>query len=297
MNTRILAVDDDPMIHKMLEFAFRNEGLEIIAKQNGAEAKEIIQNGRLDFQTVILDWEMPGMNGLDLLKWLKKEERYKDIPVIMLTSHSKKKDIQKGIEAGAYYYVTKPFNKELLKSFVQRAVHDFAELNALKKNLSEAQNPFGNLFSGIFRIRTLQEAQRLSVLIANASASPDKALLICELLNNAIEHGNLGIGYEEKTKFIEEDALIKIISERLESPENKNKFASVEITRNSDFLKVLVVDQGEGFDYKRFLDFDPQRVFDNHGRGIAMANSMLHIRYLEKGNKVEALIPLSISAN
>lgn len=295
MNPKLLVVDDDPMIHKMLGFAFKNESVDLVSKLNGEDAKQTIIRDSHDIQAIILDWEMPGgMNGLDLLKWLKKQEQHKDIPVIMLTSHSDKNDIQKGIDAGAYYYITKPYNKELLKSFVSRAIHDYQEVIALKKHLHESQNPFKNLFSGTFKIRTMDEAQKLSVLIANSSAMPEKSLLICELLVNAIEHGNLHIGYEEKTQLIEQNCLDSEINTRLNLPENANKFATVRVTRNTNALTVLVEDEGDGFDYKRYLDFDENRVFDSHGRGIAMANSMLNIRYLGKGNMVEVLIPLSI---
>ncbi|MDZ4847165.1 MAG: response regulator [Chitinophagales bacterium] len=297
MSIKLLAVDDDQSMHKMLGFTFKNEDLELVSKFNGEEAKQFIQQDSDSINAVILDWEMPGMNGLDLLKWIKKEERHKDIPVIMLTSHSDKNDIQKGIDAGAYYYITKPYNKELLKSFVSRAVHDYEQVRSLKKHLHESQNPFRNMSSGIFKIRTLEEAQRLSVLIANASAMPEKSLLICELLINAIEHGNLGIGYEEKTQFIEQNNLEHEIRVRLNAPENKNKFATIELHRENGALKVHVQDEGNGFDYTRYLNFDETRVFDSHGRGIAMANSMLNIRYLGKGNEVEVFIPLSHSAN
>lgn len=297
MSAKLLVVDDDPMIHKTLGFVFKNEELQLVSNHSGEEAKRTIQQDSNDIHALILDWEMPGISGLDLLKWLKKQEQHKDIPVIMLTSHSDKKDIQKGVDAGAYYYITKPYNKELLKSFVSRAVHDYEQVRLLKKHLHDSQNPFRNMSSGVFKIRTLEEAQRLSVMIANASEMPEKSLLICELLVNAIEHGNLGIGYEEKTQFIEQNILDKEILTRLNAPENKNKFATIELHREQGALKVHVQDEGNGFDYTRYLDFDETRVFDSHGRGIAMANSMLNIRYLGKGNEVEVLIPLAHSMN
>ncbi len=292
MTENLLIVDDDPMIHRMLDFAFRNDGFSLTSKRNGADAKEWLAQNHSRTSALVLDWEMPGITGLELLRQLKKDERFKDIPVVMLTSHAEKSEIQQGIEAGAYYYITKPFNKEFLKSIVHRAVHDFMQLKGLKKQLSESQNPFANMQRGTFKLQTLEESQKLSLLIANASETPERALLICELLNNAVEHGNLGIGYEEKTKLIEENNLMAEIQLRLLLPGYKNKFARVEVSRESKSFKVLVEDEGAGFDYTKFLDFDAARIFDNHGRGIAMAKSMLDIHYLEKGNKVEVIIPL-----
>ena len=291
MTENLLVVDDDPMIHRMLEFAFKDEGYSIVSKLNGEDAKQWLEENYSTLNAMILDWEMPGISGLDLLRQLKKDERYKDIPVVMLTSYSSKSEIQLGIDSGAYYYITKPFNKEFLKSIVSRAIYDFKQQQELKRMLHEAQNPFGNMVSGSFKIRTLDEAQKLSLLIANASKNPDQSIVICELLVNAVEHGNLGIGYEEKTKLLEEDKLINEISHRLNLPEYSNKYASVDLSRENGALKVFVKDEGEGFDYTKFLDFDSSRIFDNHGRGIAMAKSMLDIQYFDKGNKVQVTIP------
>jgi hypothetical protein len=144
---------------------------------------------------------------------------------------------------------------------------------------------------GSFKVRTLEEAQKLSLLIANASQNPDQSIVICELLVNAVEHGNLGIGYEEKTKLLDENKLMDEILQRLNHPDYKNKFATVDLSRDNGSLKVFVKDEGNGFDYTKFLDFDATRIFDNHGRGIAMAKSMLDIQYFGKGNKVEVTIP------
>ncbi len=292
MSMKLLLVDDDPMIHRLLDFALRDEGYELIQKENGSDAKSWMDANYHNVHALVLDWEMPGISGLDLLKSLKKEDRFKDIPVVMLTAHAGKSDIQLGIEAGAYYYLTKPFNKEFLRSIVRRAVYDYQQLLELKNRLSESQNPLSNMSQGTFEIKTLNEAQKLSLLIANASKTPDKALLICELINNAVEHGNLGIGYEEKTRLIEENKLLDEIMSRLELPEFKYKCATVEVSRSNGTLKVVIKDQGEGFDYNRYLEFDSARIFDNHGRGIAMAKSMLEIQYMGKGNIVEAIIPI-----
>lgn len=291
MAENLLAVDDDPIIHKMLEFAFRDEGFALVSKLNGEDAKAWVEKNHSDLSALILDWEMPGITGLELLKQLKKDERFADIPVVMLTSHSEKSEIQLGIDSGAYYYITKPFNKEFLKSIVRRAVYDYRQKKEMKSQLREAQNPFGNMTKGSFRLRTFEEAQKLSLLIANASKNPDQSIVICELLVNAVEHGNLGIGYEEKTKLLDENKLMDEIASRLSLPEYKNKFATVDLSRDNGSLKVFVQDEGNGFDYTKFLDFDSTRIFDNHGRGIAMAKSMLDIKYFGKGNKVEVTIP------
>ena len=295
MTNKILVVDDDPMIHKLLEFSLKEDNHVFESKLTGEDAQAYLEENHTKVSALILDWEMPGISGLELLKWMKTQKNYQDIPVVMLTGNSDKQDIQKGIEAGAYYYVTKPFNREFLQSVLSAAISDYLYKKNLELELKEAQNPFSNLMAGSFKIKTLGEAQRLSINIANASASPEETLIICELLNNAIEHGNLGISYQEKSKLLDEEKLSDEIEKRLNSPEYKDKFAKIEFVHEDCKIKISIEDEGQGFEYKKYLQFDESRVFDSHGRGIAMVNSILDIKYIGKGNKVEVNIPLSSS--
>ena len=143
-----------------------------------------------------------------------------------------------------------------------------------------------------FRIKTLEEAQQLSVEIANYTSNPNENLVICELLNNAIEHGNLGITYDEKSDLIEKDIFLEEIYRRQNLIENKNKYAEVKIEKCfGGGMVVTITDKGKGFDFNKYLSIDNSRVFESHGRGIAIANTILKIQYLEKGNKVMVYFP------
>lgn len=292
MSNLVLSVDDDPMVHKLLEFTLRNEDFDTATTLSAEEAQEFLNSDAQDVLAIILDWEMPGMDGLEFLKWLKTQERYKDIPVIMLTGRSKREEIQMGIDAGAYYYVTKPFSKDLLLSILRSAINEFNTIRKLSDQVQNAKNPLSSLRNGTFHIKTIEEAQKLSIFIANASPMPQESLMICELFNNAIEHGNLGITYEEKTDLVDSDALTDEIERRLNSPEYGEKYATVNFLKGDSDIRVVIEDMGNGFEYQKYLHFDEDRVFDNHGRGIAMANTMLNIEYKGKGNIVEVSIPL-----
>lgn len=290
---KLLVIDDDPMIHKMLDFSLKDLDLEIDHCNSAMEAQEHLAENGQKLGAMVLDWEMPGMSGIEFLEWVKNEKRFKDIPVIMLTSNNRKADIKRGIDAGAYYYIVKPFNKDLLVSIVNAAIFDFNNVKILNKQVSEAQNPFTNLVSGEFKIKHLEDAQRMSVYIANSCPNPEEALIISELLTNAIEHGNLGITYDEKSGYIDKNVLLEEIEERLKQNKYANKFALVHYQKDDKCITVNIKDQGEGFDYKKYLHFDESRVFDNHGRGIAMVNTVMDIQYLGKGNEVEVKIPLT----
>src|SRR5687768_14123175 len=118
----ILLVDDDPIIHLLLKAALKDEEYELVFALTAEEATQKLLERKVHFSAIISDWMLPGMLGIDLLKWLKKDTEFKNIPVIMLTSIDSKDHIKRGLVEGAYYYLTKPFNREILKSIVNAAI-------------------------------------------------------------------------------------------------------------------------------------------------------------------------------
>ncbi len=288
---RILVVDDDPMFHKLLSYALKSDDYPLWFTFAAEEAQEVLKRSSKDILAIILDWELPGMSGVDLLTWMKDQDEYRDIPVIMLTGRSSPEEIKSGINAGAFYYVTKPFQKDFLNSVLKAAIADRQNLLHLANELERVRNPLESLVSGEFRFKTIQEAQKLSVFVANASPNPKDCLIICELFNNAIEHGNLGISYDEKSELIDNNELYDEIDRRLQMPEYRDRYAILNYDKNDERLLLTLEDKGAGFDFQKYLHFDEGRVFDNHGRGIAMANAMLDITYLGKGNRVIVNIP------
>ena len=78
---------------------------------------------------------------------------------------------------------------------------------------------------------------------------------------------------------------------RLALPENAKKYVEMTIKKYPDKMTVFIQDKGQGFDFKQYLTMDPSRAFDNHGRGIAIANSYLDLQYFDPGNRVLVTIP------
>ena len=109
-----------------------------------------------------------------------------------------------------------------------------------------------------------------------------------------VEHGNLGITYKEKTKLIQDGAWEAELTQRLVLPQYAGRRASVMLTRDNNEIRFVVADQGDGFDWKPFMEFSPDRAFDPHGRGISMARmlSFDNIEYQGNGNTVLATVKL-----
>ena len=153
------------------------------------------------------------------------------------------------------------------------------------------------LRSAAFIIRTVDEARDVAMILANACPDPDSAIVgLTELLLNAVEHGNLGITYEEKSLMGDKDEWQKEIDRRLALPENHGKRVEIRLERANDAVRFTIRDEGSGFDWNRFLDIDPARAFDTHGRGIAMARrlSFSSLDYRGSGNEVVATVRAAI---
>jgi len=87
-------------------------GLDFIEAKDGQEAIDILSEGASEVSLILLDWNMPNLNGYEVLVKLKENDAWKEIPVMMVTTEGEKSNIVKAIQAGAKHYVTKPFNNE-----------------------------------------------------------------------------------------------------------------------------------------------------------------------------------------
>ena len=113
MTKKILVCDDEPYILMALTDAVEMEGYECVTAINGKEALEKARETLPDL--IMLDIMMPFMDGFEVCRELKADAATRDIPVIMLTAKSQQVDIQKGKDAGADDYITKPFRPSTLR--------------------------------------------------------------------------------------------------------------------------------------------------------------------------------------
>jgi len=115
---KILIVDDSKTILQTLRFAleklYYNDIEEAI---NGEEGIKILKKEKIDM--VITDWNMPKVSGLDLLQLIKSENKWKNIPVLMLTTEAEKEQIIKALKSGASNYIIKPFKIEQLEKKIK----------------------------------------------------------------------------------------------------------------------------------------------------------------------------------
>ncbi|MZP29955.1 response regulator [Heliobacterium undosum] len=116
---KFLSVDDSAIIRKIIRAAAEVLECELLEASEGAEALAILE-AHPDVNLILLDWNMPGMNGWEFLQAIKNHPHYKYIPVMMVTTEGERENIVRAIRAGAIHYLVKPFTMEdLLKKILE----------------------------------------------------------------------------------------------------------------------------------------------------------------------------------
>jgi CheY-like chemotaxis protein len=296
---RILVVDDERFNLEIISEFLDQGGYALALEDDGAAAWHSLDEAPGSFDAVILDRMMPGLDGMELLRRIKSDPRLAQIPVIMQTAAAAPEQVREGLAAGACYYLTKPFEPEALATIVRTALGDAAERARLAQQLESQVRVMRLAVAGEFLVRTLGEARELAALMAQLCPQPGVAVLgLSELLINAVEHGNLGIDYAEKSQLKREDRWESEIERRLALPENARRFASLAFVVDPAEIAFTIRDCGQGFDWRGYLDLDPSRAYDPNGRGIALARhlSFSSLEYQGSGNTVCARVTRSRDA-
>jgi DNA-binding response OmpR family regulator len=291
--SRVLIVDDDRFNREILVEFLDGEGYELSTAVDGEQAMAELAVRDHVFDAVLLDRMMPGMDGMEVLRQIKSTPDLRWLPVIMQTAAAAKDQVVEGIEAGAFYYLTKPFDMAMLRSLVRSAVESSLTQRRLQAEVEQHRVMIGMMNRASFTLRTPEEARRLAVLVANAAPEPDRAVLgLSELLLNAIEHGNLGLTYADKSRLRENGTWEVEVARRLSLPEYAQRTVSLEFRRDGNAVEVLITDQGNGFDWRPYLELDASRAFHAHGRGIALARKLSFdsLEYRGSGNQVLAML-------
>jgi two-component system chemotaxis response regulator CheY len=122
MKKKILTVDDSLMMLRIVSGTIEMLNFEPVKARNGKEALTALEQSGGDVALVLLDWNMPEMNGLETLQAIKADARFTGIPVMMVTTESEKARIVQAIKAGASHYVTKPFSPQDLATRIMECL-------------------------------------------------------------------------------------------------------------------------------------------------------------------------------
>lgn len=148
VSQRVLVVEDDEVSRRVLTGFLRRWGYEVVTAASGDEAWELLQLPAAP-QLIVLDWMMPGLGGLELVRKIREANHPSPAYILMLTARADSKDIVEGLEAGADDYLTKPFNHPELRARIAGG----ARVVTLQRVLGERVR---ELETSLARVKTLQ---------------------------------------------------------------------------------------------------------------------------------------------
>ncbi|MBF0448876.1 MAG: response regulator [Magnetococcales bacterium] len=119
---KLLTIDDSRTIRRVISGIGAMLGYEVLEAENGEIGLRILAEQHEEIGLVLLDWNMPGLNGLEVLIAAKADQRMAHIPVMMVTTEGEKDYIIKAIQAGAIHYQTKPFSQEEMAARIMEAL-------------------------------------------------------------------------------------------------------------------------------------------------------------------------------
>ena len=165
MNT-ILVVDDEPNYLIVISELLKEENYEVLTAPSGEDGLKVVEETDLDL--VLTDMRMPGMGGLEFLKATKKHN--KDLPVIMITAFGEVEKAVVAMKAGAYNYLSKPFNNEELLMNIRKAIEHYSLLRENVRLRGEAKVRYG-FASIVGKNARMQEIYQLIEKVAPTTAS------------------------------------------------------------------------------------------------------------------------------
>ena len=125
MQNHILVIDDESAIRDMLRMSLENDGFIVSDASSAHQAQSLLEKEIPDL--ILLDWMMPGISGIDFASRLKRDDKYRNIGIIMLTARDDENDQIRGLDIGADDYVTKPFSTRELSSRIRAVLRRLSQ--------------------------------------------------------------------------------------------------------------------------------------------------------------------------
>lgn len=130
----VLIIDDDRMVRQILQSALSRKGFDVYTAEDGPSGIDLAQ--KQDVDVILLDWMMPDMNGMEVLRLLKHNEKTKHITVFMLTGKESERDIAQAISGGSDDYIVKPFNTSEIDKIIRNKLNKIREAKPNKRKSS-----------------------------------------------------------------------------------------------------------------------------------------------------------------
>ena len=286
VNPVVLVVDDEEPLRALLTRLLEREGFSAFSASDGQEAIRLFRDQSP--LVVVSDIRMPRMDGLTMLTEIRKIDR--GAAVILMTGQGNEEILLSALRGGATNFFKKPFSNRELIDEIRRVVgfrleaerSSFYSPYAMEETKSFVLPAGVASYYSIINQLTLQ----LPTLV-----QPEEILNlkigIEEMITNAIEHGSLGISFEEKSQAIKEGTLAELVSRRIEEARLAGRRIFITSRLSSELFEVTVRDEGSGFDWRKLPAVAPENLLAYNGRGIFLTKIYFdEVQYNDAGNQV-----------
>lgn len=285
---KILIVDDDDITREIIENILQIDSYVLRTAINGRVGLSVFNEFNPDL--VITDIEMPDMNGLGLLAAIRKKNA--DTIVLVATAHGSEEYALQALQLHANDYIKKPIDSNLLLLRVQQYAASISAKQKVREvskfiTSSELTMTFGNSYDLIYNIASYLANQAGGILAPEDL--PMVQLGLAEMITNAIEHGNLGITYEMKSKALETiGGFSQLVAECMSDPQAIRRQVTVKSKINREWCEWVIQDEGEGFDWFSLSEeLTAKTLMSQHGRGIMLGRlNFNEVEYSGSGNRV-----------
>lgn len=286
----LLLVDDEPDNLEVLRATLTEPAYRLFEALDGEHAWEILNSTDTPFDCMVLDRMMPRLDGLSLARRMKGSARFAQLPIVMQTAAAEPEQVAEGLSLGVFCYLTKPCDPTILRAAIRAALAQSENWQALSVELSQQKTFTRMLTHADFEFKRHYQARSLAAGIGAMARDSDAVSLgMNELLSNAIEHGNLELTYQDKSTLLVTDGWQEEVQRRQEHDDYADRRVRVELRRHAQRATVRIQDEGAGFDWQSYIEVDPDRAYDLHGRGIALARQIAfqQMEYKGCGNVVQ----------
>lgn len=280
--SRILVVGAGVDRHEALRSRLAAAGFDPVMREQDGSGEDA-----RDVEAIVVGRALPGQDAAGRVPGLPR-----GLPLVAEGSISCMGRSEDGPYNDPNHYAIDDLMAPALPQLLAAALAQHREIARLRREVENRASAIGLIMGGLFQVRTIEEAGNLSTMLSIACPDPARIVVgLRELVINAIEHGNLGITCEEKGELVRQGRWREEIERRLALPEYCERRATVQFRREEHRAIFQVRDEGTGFDFPRYLKFDPARLLAPNGRGIALAASMSFdsLTYIGAGNDVVAI--------
>ena len=160
MNGKIFIIEDEPSIIQLVQHNLEKEGFIVSSSLNGNEGLKELK--KFEPNLLLLDWMLPDLSGIDICKNIRKDNSFKDLPIIMLTAKGEEEDKIKGLDSGVDDYLTKPFSFNELKARI-KAVLRRSNPTSVSNNLKFDDLNLDRIEKRVFRDKRKSNLDQLNL--------------------------------------------------------------------------------------------------------------------------------------